>query len=300
MNLSDYIAHVTAIHSTEDRYPDFSATHLFYLGEKKEVDKCMEDLFDDLMHDNKERTPVPFDDFSIILNCETSGDWIFRRTIKQSKPSPLDLSAGGEWFLTYNILTRKAGEEMLSAPIPVEYGGTEVTDESGKPRMKLLITNEIIEAAFSGMRQQDLLITREQSLERIKNALMFTFLEPALISHPANYIVKVTPGLTTKEQRKVSSGKPCPAEKTPHFIIVDHDVLVRMSGRHEADGTHASPIPHHRRGHWMRLAERCRHAKLLGKEKVFVKPTYVGERVFNDAKNHYEVIMNFNKGQATE
>jgi len=85
--------------------------------------------------------------------------------------------------------------------------------------------------------------------------------------------------------------------KAPHFIVVDHDILVRMSGDHY--GTHASPVPHERRGHWRRLAERCRHAKLSGKDKVFVRPTYVGERNFEDPKNKYEVLMDFGAKEAS-
>jgi hypothetical protein len=113
------------------------------------------------------------------------------------------------------------------------------------------------------------------------------------ISHPANYIVKVTPKLTPKETRRVGAGKHYPESKTPHFLIVDHDVIVRM--RRDPDGTHASPVPHERRGHWRRLAERCRHAKLFGKDKVYVRPSLVGEPKFEDAKNLYEVLPDFGK-----
>lgn len=73
--------------------------------------------------------------------------------------------------------------------------------------------------------------------------------------------------------------------------ITFHDILVGMSQGHY--GTHASPVPHERRGHWRRLADRCRHARLSGKDKVFVRPAYVGERTFSNDKNRYEVLMDF-------
>jgi hypothetical protein len=82
-------------------------------------------------------------------------------------------------------------------------------------------------------------------------------------------------------------------DKTPHYLVVDHEVLVRMSGR--TGETHASPIPHHRRGHWKRLAERCKYARQMGRDKVWVKETYVGEREFADSHNQYVVLMDFNR-----
>jgi hypothetical protein len=83
----------------------------------------------------------------------------------------------------------------------------------------------------------------------------------------------------------------------PHFVVVDHDVLVGMSGR-GAGQEHASPVPHHRRGHWMRLAERCREAKAAGKDRVWVRPTYVGDTEFSDLRNDYKVLMDFGKKEA--
>jgi hypothetical protein len=45
----------------------------------------------------------------------------------------------------------------------------------------------------------------------------------------------------------------------------------------------------------MRLAERCREARAGGKERVWVRPSYVGDRTFSDLKNDYSVLMDFGR-----
>jgi hypothetical protein len=118
------------------------------------------------------------------------------------------------------------------------------------------------------------------------------------ISHPGQYVVRVTPELSPRETRRRVAGKGTPREKAPHFLVVDHEVIVRM--RREPGGAGVSPIPHERRGHWARLGERCRHARLLGKDKVWKRPTFVGERVWSDKKNLYEVLLDFGKKERVD
>lgn len=112
----------------------------------------------------------------------------------------------------------------------------------------------------------------------------------ALICHPQNYIIRESPKLTDHELKRVRSGKRFPAAKAPRYIVVDHDVLlgIRCLG-----GTHASPVPHQRRGHWMRLSERCRHARERGLEKVWVRDAYVGETDFIQNGRRYQVLLDF-------
>ena len=118
----------------------------------------------------------------------------------------------------------------------------------------------------------------------------------AAISHPANYVVRVTPDLTPREERRAKQGHPRPIQKTPHFIVVDHEVLTALNpNRRSSEAGHASPVPHYRRGHWMKLAERCRHARLLGKNRVLVRDTFVGDANFRGDKNFYEVLLDFGK-----
>jgi hypothetical protein len=123
-------------------------------------------------------------------------------------------------------------------------------------------------------------------------------LQLALISHPANYIVKVTPSLTIHEKHLEEKGRERAIRKLPHYIVVDHDVLVDL--RKNPSGTHASPVPHKRRGHWARLADRCRKAFAEGRytlvngvPKIYKKWSQVGDPEFGDENNRYLVLTDF-------
>lgn len=117
-----------------------------------------------------------------------------------------------------------------------------------------------------------------------------------LISHPMHYIVREVPTLNSSEgARAVKKG--FPDRKRPRYLMVDHSVLVRMTHgktheEAEEEEIRASPVPHKRRGHWRRLAERCAHAKERG-DKVWVRPTYIGAKEFEQAGRKYHVIMDF-------
>ena len=115
-------------------------------------------------------------------------------------------------------------------------------------------------------------------------------LRVALISHPENYVVKRKPKLTSREERKIAAGDPIPVRKRPYYEVLDHAGLVRL--RQGSTSTALdSPVPQARRGHWMRLAERCKAARSDGKSKVWRHDTYVGEREFEDASSRFEVFL---------
>jgi hypothetical protein len=124
-------------------------------------------------------------------------------------------------------------------------------------------------------------------LGRIVEDAMF---RAALISHPANYIVERTPRLTGREERRGIGGEPRPIRKRPHFIVIDSEGLSDLRQDSLSMG-HRPPVPHARRGHWMRLSERCRLAREQGRTKTWVRETYVGEREFSDPINKYRVFL---------
>lgn len=133
---------------------------------------------------------------------------------------------------------------------------------------------------------------RQYLTEEMKDLLNNWSLAVAMISHPMNYIVRESPELTPKEQKRIADGKSFPDQKRPRYIVVDHDILVRLSN---PSGTHAAPIPHRRRGHWRRLADRCAHQRSRGVERVFVRETYVGETEFTGSGRRYQVLLDFSK-----
>ncbi len=131
--------------------------------------------------------------------------------------------------------------------------------------------------------------TSKKSGERIKRDIY----RLALIAHPSNYIVRETPLLTPKEERRIASGKRPSDAKRPRYIIVDHDVLVnRMKPQ---GGTHAAPAPHQRRGHWRRLAERCKLMRARGYDKTFVRPCKIGETDYIAQNRRYQVLLDFHE-----
>lgn len=113
----------------------------------------------------------------------------------------------------------------------------------------------------------------------------------ALVAHPANYIVRTSPKLTPREERRHKEKSELPVRKRPFYIVINHDRLVSLNPANAREGGHRSPVPHARRGHWMELAERCRLARAEGKTRVWLKQVYVGERQFEDEKNRYRVFV---------
>lgn len=287
----------------ESRVPPLPQTHIFNMGDDEDIMESIIPIRPDISADCRDRIPMPFGDMACVSTVPFGGQryWILDRIISEPKFRPEnsgygDLVKDRGWTIKQHLFIMRYTEhnkELFGpAAIPtmwdVWFCGT-----TGD-RYNVLCGIDLIFHKYASA----LLGDRVQVFYDLAMKETASILEQlTAISHPQNYIVRVTPNLTPREHRQVGAGEPRPMRKAPHFIVVDHDILVRMSGDHY--GTHASPVPHERRGHWRRLAERCRHAKLSGKEKVFVRPTYVGERNFEDPKNKYEVLMDFGAKEAS-
>jgi hypothetical protein len=290
--------------------PLLKESHIFLVGDDAEFNEALKEIDVDIREEMKDGVPMPFKDIAVCSlvskpmepdrekelhdtvrrmypgQVEVSGDmvalsggpvWVMDRLIEisedhpaveeiQRAPGAIDMSTVQQWFL----MCRFHGVEgHITKPMVWAFGFRNV-GLGGKINILTLATatplgNEMAESC------------------RYITA----------ISHPAQYIVRVSPKLTQREQRRYEAGKGIPREKSSHFLVVDHEVIVGL--RKDPVSTHASPVPHERRGHWARLAERCRHAKLLGNDKVWKKPTFVGERIWTDEKNLYEVLIDFGK-----
>lgn len=271
--------------------PPFSETHVFLLGEADKVQESMREVWEDLDAELKSRVPMPFKDVTLAVRMvrgimdgpEIPAEfWAVTRIIHapdMRSGKPAEMGAGAEAFIVFDYA---AADSRWSGPPRIQ---TVWFEGRGASTFGVGLSDTIRVEGHTAVTEER--GAQGQRLMWAKTNMMMV----AAISHPANYVVQVTPALTPKEERRTSSGKPRPPAKAPHFIVVDHEVLVRMSGW--ATGTHASPVPHERRGHWRRLAERCRHARLGGADKTWVGPSYVGERKFSDGKNAYEVLLDF-------
>jgi len=287
------------------RLPPLDQSHIFYLGEDEDFTSAIGDIRVDLHEEMQDGVPMPFRDVSVVT--------IVRKALNEGEEQKLhEAIMGGKAPPSRPIM--EDGEPVLIMDRLIEVGPENPAIKEvihwGGPEVVKIVKQWFVMSRFHGypgFKSAPLAwslgyvgigpggYVRTLTLEAVRpmgQNIVSNLEQVAAISHPANYVVKVTPELSPKEARKVAAGKPRPPQKRSHFIVVDHEVLV---GMRRGEGTHASPIPHQRRGHWMRLGERCRHARLLGKNKVFVKETFVGERTWADPKNLYEVLPDFGK-----
>ena len=94
---------------------------------------------------------------------------------------------------------------------------------------------------------------------------------------------------------KLAKSKRNPANRTrpwntasgPHVLLLDRMPTTQKP----KTGTHASPKPHHRRGHWKTLSHpRYRHHPQYQK-KIYVKPSFVGPRQTKYEGNIYRLVQ---------
>lgn len=296
---------------------------IFYLGDTHEAEQVMDELGKDLYQDLSDDLPLPFDNVLLIGKNESSrmlqSPDLQKELAQMSEKdrlkfeekwtgvwwgtlicrTPIDLipqEHQGKWvaewkgrhyfFLEFMYAEKYRGWKQ-SMVRWVAFNGHPKTrpNEGGFPLMLVDIFGMPL---FEGMPDAD------------KNNLTSSFYMTALISHPSNYIVKETPKLTPGEERRIPK-RGYPDAKRPRYIVVDHDVLVRMSqgttqDQAEDEESRKAPVPHKRRGHWRRLADRCKYAKDRGVEKVFVRPSYIGKTEFEIGSRKYHVLLDFKAG----
>lgn len=248
---------------------------VFFVGHQGEIDSAIRELRPDLTVELSKGVPLPFEKVALFqkINAEDDIDEFTRQNfnpvwsveVVERGPDSFKLfSEGYIYFQGYGYGWKN------------DYKMAAQLEKSG---------DDFRVIALDHWRLQGRIPKEAEAKNALGTALIL-----AMISHPSNYIVKESPQLTPREARRIESGKRFPDAKRPRYIIVDHDVLVGMQ---KPAGTHASPIPHRRRGHWMRLSERCRHAKERGLEKVFVRDCYVGNRDFIVSGRRYQVLLDF-------
>ncbi len=263
------------------------SAHVFRIDE--EIDDHLTELrtiADDVLDDLKSTFPLPFKNLSLIQPVRD--------------PESSDLAWHLRWILRLDDdsrslcdLPKEATDHFLfwqySPAIP------------GPPDFRMAVCFAYVAGRDAAIEISQTSLRRLAHLTRNTEAWagdMFGHLIPpvvlqiAALSHPAHYIVERTPRLTPREERRVAAGDPRPDRKRKHFIVIDHDELVALNpATRSAHGAHASPVPHARRAHWRKLADRCAKARAEGKTKVWVGETYVGDREFGDEKNRYRVIL---------
>lgn len=102
------------------------------------------------------------------------------------------------------------------------------------------------------------------------------------------HIVEVVP-TKAKVQKKsaLHKNRPWTTASGPHILFLDRMPTTQKEGT----GTHASPKPHRRRGHWKTLSHpRFRHHPQY-QQKIYVKPSFVGPRQTTYEGNIYRLVQ---------
>lgn len=280
---------------------DYKNTHTFMLGYDAEVRENLGAINEDILSDMEVKIPMPFKDTTVASIVEGGGDlksgWVFDRMIEFNDirrdntklPPEVPPEISQRTPQSFHMIRY---DEHFEMPLVWSYAyyGWWVAKRAFVFGIEVMMQDAFAHA-FGMKHLTDPEVFRTQMTEYWKREAAPIIKQVAMISHPMNYIVRVTPALTDREKRRVAAGKSTSSSKRPHFIVVDHQGLREMSP--DKGGTHASPIPHHRRGHWRRLSDRCREAKAAGKGRAWVRPTYIGDLTFADPKNNYEVLMDF-------
>jgi hypothetical protein len=257
--------------------------HVFHLEAPEDEAVFMKDVGQDALEDLKNALPVPFDNFAIVQEEGDSGHWQFRWILRLAKdgawPGSNSLFGDDNHFLLW-VYSSAAGR-------PPDFFSSMRFQYVGGKAIEVRLSADSVQRFAQGLQRSA--IEAQSALQMIVTGIL---LEIGAISHPANYIVERTPALSPREERQATRGEPRPFKKKGHFIIVDHDHLVDLNPTTSAaTGTHASPVPHARRGHWRRLADNCLKARAEGKARTWVGPTYVGERDFEVKGTKYRVLL---------
>ncbi|MBI2901237.1 MAG: hypothetical protein HYY17_13725 [Planctomycetes bacterium] len=260
--------------------------HLFLFDLMADEVEFMRGIGHDVLEDLRTASlPCPFDNFAIVSRPGEAEPWQFHWLLRTERfaawPEAHPETARKEHFVLWISGSDLAHPPDFFSAIRFWYVG------GGGEGVPVAISRESV-ARFARSQGR----TEEEMLRGLQTLVGGVLLEVGAISHPANYVVRREPLLTPREERRAAAGAPRSVRKRPHLIVIDHDGLLELNpATRSPQGTHASPVPHARRGHWRRLSELCTRARAEGKTRTWVGPTYVGQREFGDGKNRYRVLL---------
>ena len=108
----------------------------------------------------------------------------------------------------------------------------------------------------------------------------------AYLKYGDKHAVEVVPEKPKRVSPALTRDRPWLGATGPRVLLLDRMPTTQSEGT----GTHASPKPHRRRGHWKTLSHpRFRHHPKYGK-KIYVKPSFVGPRQVSYEGNIYRLV----------
>lgn len=106
------------------------------------------------------------------------------------------------------------------------------------------------------------------------------------LKYSDKHAVEVTPTKLPKVSQALRRNRPWAGATGPRVLLLDRMPTTQGQGT----GTHASPKPHRRRGHWKTLSHpRFRHHPQY-EDKIYVKPSFVGPRQVSYEGNIYRLV----------
>jgi len=132
-------------------------------------------------------------------------------------------------------------------------------------------------------------IVCQNTVQQVQHTWNLLFYALIYINYPANVIIQESEKMTVKERKMHEKQKKLNAinPKKPRLRVVPRDVIIKWK-QSQQKGTHASPIPHLRSGHWRKL----KHERFKKRgEFIWVKDTTVGgELTWEHQNTFYRVI----------
>lgn len=116
----------------------------------------------------------------------------------------------------------------------------------------------------------------------------------SFLKHSDLYAVEVVaPHAQSSLKRPAKTARTKPwLSRDKRIIFMEPGTKRIYEGGRVSNGTHATPLPHHRRGHWKTLrAERYHRAEDGSPRKVWTKPAWVGPMDWIDNGSEYRVLV---------
>jgi len=108
------------------------------------------------------------------------------------------------------------------------------------------------------------------------------------LKYGEKHLVEVLPAKPKKRRgNTLTKARPWLNATGPHVLLLDR---MPTTQKEHQGGTHASPKPHRRRGHWKRLQHpKYRHHPSYQKQ-IYVKPSFVGPKEVKHEGNIYRLV----------
>lgn len=128
-------------------------------------------------------------------------------------------------------------------------------------------------------------LTEAASTVAICATRMMTYLK-----YGPKHLVEVVPSKAAKKRKgDLTKNRPWLNATGPKVLLLDR---MPSTQKEHQGGTHASPKPHRRRGHWktLRHPKYRHHPKYLVENGIFIKPSFVGPKEAEHEGNIYKLV----------